>query len=88
MLKPIAWANAIATTSALFYTILWAMSYLLPTFYSTIVNAQFLGADIASSTPFTTDPTSAGVNLVVLAASTWVMGYVWASLYNRFNKGK
>ena len=48
MLKPIAFANAIAVTTAALTVLLWALRFLLPPFFTFFFNAQFFGADVAS----------------------------------------
>lgn len=75
-------ANSLAVLSGLFYVVLYLLSVVAPTTFMSIFNAQFLGADIASLVP---SGFSIGV-LVVVFLTSWVVGYVWAMLYNNFSK--
>lgn len=86
MLKPVAWANSLAAVTVIFYLVLWILNNVAPDLFSLVFNAQFLGADVASLTSGW-DIQTGVVNLVVLAVSVWIMGYIWAYLYNRFTKG-
>lgn len=85
MLKPIPFANALALATAIFYIILYSLGNFAPDLFELIFNAQYLGADIASLYQLP-DLTSALTILVVISATGWLFGYVWATLYNKFLK--
>lgn len=85
MIKPIPWANSLALTAAIFYIALWAVAAVAPTIFSLIFNAQFLGADVASLYSGQS-LVGATATLVIVAITTWLVGYVWASIYNRLAK--
>lgn len=84
MLKPIAFANAIAVTTAVLTVFLWALRFLLPSFFTFFFNAQFFGADVASLLPKDMNPLLMLAEFVVLLAGAWGIGYLWAMLYNRW----
>jgi len=84
MLRPIAFANAIAVTTAALTVLLWALRFLLPSFFTFFFNAQFFGADVASLLPKDINPLLLVTEFVALLAGAWGIGFVWATLYNRF----
>jgi hypothetical protein len=86
MLKPSAFANAIAVTTAALTVLLWALRFLLPSFFTFFFNAQFFGADVASLLPRETSLLLMLAEFVALLAGAWGIGFLWATLYNRFTK--
>jgi hypothetical protein len=86
MLKPIAFANAIAATTAALTVFLWALRFLLPSFFTFFFNAQFFGADVASLLPKDTNLPLMLAEFSALLAGAWGIGFVWATLYNRWAK--
>jgi hypothetical protein len=86
MLNPIAFANAIAVTTAALTVFLWALRFLLPSFFTFFFNAQFFGADVASLLPKDTSPILMLVEFVALLAGAWGIGFLWALLYNKFSR--
>ena len=86
MLKPLAFANAIAATTAGLTVFFWALRYLLPPFFTFFFNAQFFGADVASLLPKDVTPLLMLAEFAALLAGAWGIGFVWALLYNQFSK--
>jgi hypothetical protein len=86
MLKPVAFANAIAVTTAALTVFLWALRFLLPSFFAFFFNAQFFGADVASLLPKDVAPLLMLAEFVALLAGAWGIGFMWAALYNRLAK--
>lgn len=86
MLKPVAFANAIAATTAALTVFLWALRFLLPSFFSFFFNAQFFGADVASLLPKDVSPLLMAAEFVALLAGAWGIGFLWATLYNLWAK--
>ena len=86
MLNPIAFANAIAITTAALTVFLWALRFLLPSFFTFFFNAQFFGADVASLLPKDTNVLLMLAEFMALLAGAWGIGFVWATLYNRLEK--
>ena len=84
MLNKVAFASALAVLTGAFYLVLYVLAVLMPTVFRFIFNAQFLGADVASLLPRELSFLTFDATLVVLVISTWVFGYLWAWLYNRF----
>lgn len=84
MLKPLAFANAVAVTTALLTVFLWALRFVLPPFFTFFFNAQFFGADVASLLPKDVSPLLMLAEFVALLAGAWGIGFVWAFLYNKF----
>jgi hypothetical protein len=86
MLKPVAFANAIAVTTAALTVFLWALRFLLPSFFTFFFNAQFFGADVASLLPKDVTLVLMAAEFVALLAGAWGIGYLWAVLYSKFSK--
>ena len=86
MLKPIAFANAIAVTTAALTVFLWALWFLLPSFFTFFFNAQFFGADVASLLPKEANLLLMLAEFIALLAGAWGIGFMWAALYNRLAK--
>jgi len=84
MLKPIAFANAIAVTTAVLTVVLWALRVFLPSFFTFFFNAQFFGADVASLLPKDANLLLMLAEFAALLAGAWGIGYLWATLYNRW----
>jgi len=84
MLKPVAFANAIAATTAVLTVFLWALRFVLPPFFTFFFNAQFFGADVASLLPKESSLLLMLAEFVALLAGAWGIGFLWAVLYNRF----
>ena len=84
MIKPLAFANAIAATTAALTVFLLALRLAAPPLFAFVFNAQFFGADVASLLP--TEPQIAKFlgEFVALLAGAWGIGYLWATLYNRW----
>lgn len=86
MLRPVAFANAIAVTTAALTVFLWALKFLLPSFFTFFFNAQFFGADVASLLPKESNPLLMLAEFVALLAGAWGIGFLWALLYNKFSR--
>ena len=84
MLKPLAFANAVAVTTAALTIFLWALRFILPPFFTFFFNAQFFGADVASLLPKDVSLLLMLAEFVALLAGAWGIGFVWAFLYNKF----
>lgn len=84
MLKPVPFANAVAVTTAALTVFLWALRFLLPTFFTFFFNAQFFGADVASLLPKDVSLLLMLAEFAALLAGAWGIGFLWAVLYNKF----
>jgi len=77
-----------ALASGLFYLLAYLLNLAAPSIFKLLLNAQFFGADIVSALP--AELPLSFINflktLVVILATAWIFGYLWAALYNRFNK--
>ena len=81
MLKSKAFAGSLAGLMAVFYIVFYVIGMLSPELFRYVFNAQFLGADLA---PLEAE-FSLGI-LITLVVMGWVVGYIWAMLYNRLAK--
>jgi hypothetical protein len=86
MLKPVAFASAIAITTAVLTVVLWMLKATVPWFFPFFFNAQFFGANVAALLPQETDPLRVLAEAAVLVAGAWGIGYLWALLYNRLSR--
>ena len=81
MLKKRAFANSLAALMAICYAGFYILSQVSPILFDTAFNAQFFGADLAPS-----KPVFSVAGLISMVVMGWILGYVWAWLYNRFAK--
>jgi len=86
MLKPVAFANAIAVTTAVLTVCFWTLRVAVPSFFAFVFNAQFFGADVAALLPKEADPLRMLAEATALVAGAWGIGFLWAVLYNRFTR--
>jgi ABC-type uncharacterized transport system permease subunit len=57
-----------------------------PRVFQILFDAQFFGANVASLFPKVRPSLASLVTLPLMIAMSWVVGYLWAWLYNRFAK--
>ena len=79
-------ANSLAQLTGLIYVLFYVLLLVVPGFFNFFFNAQFLGANIAGLVP---TPFAFGDfiwTLVAVVVFAWLMGYVWAWLYNNASK--
>ncbi len=81
MLKPEAFANALAGASVIFYIFLFLLKIIAPPFFKLFLNSQFLGADITSLVPKISFVNFIGT-LIAIIITSWVLGYLIAVIYN------
>jgi hypothetical protein len=86
MLQPLAFANAIAATTAVLTLFLFTLRVLMPPVFAFFFNAQFFGADVASLLPSSLSFGKMAAEVLALLAGAWGIGYLWAVLYNRWAK--
>lgn len=84
MLSKKALANSLAVLAGLSYLFLYVLNLLLPSVFSFVFNAQFLGANVASLFPQEFSLGRFVGTFVILVATAWVGGYLWGLIYNRF----
>ncbi|HEV8601519.1 MAG TPA: DUF5676 family membrane protein [Patescibacteria group bacterium] len=80
-----AFAKALATLTGITYIVLAVLQIVLPGLFKFLFNAQFFGADVAGNMP----EFSFGYfveTLIAMVVVSWIIGYVWAWLYNRFSR--
>ena len=83
-IQPLAFANALALTTALLWVILMGLRALSPRAFLFIFNAQFFGADVASLLPAQFSLSSLIGEFVAFVGGAWGFGLVGAVLYNQF----
>lgn len=86
MLNPLAFANSLAVLTATLYVLFAVLALIAPRLFQILFDAQFFGANVASLFPKVQPSTASLVTLVVMIGMSWVAGYAWAWLYNRFAK--
>jgi len=86
-LKETAWANAIAVSTGVIYIVCAAFVAILPGLSKLVMQSWFHG--ISFEALWTGAPRGNFVlGLVSAVIGTWLVGYLFAWLYNRFNEGK
>jgi 2TM family of unknown function (DUF5676) len=86
MLNKLAFANALAVLTAALYVLFAIIALVSPRAFVILFDAQFFGANVASLFPKVQPSAASLLTLVLMIVMSWVMGYVWAWLYNRFAK--
>ena len=86
MLNRVAFANSLAVLSAVLYLFFAIVALLSTRAFSILFDAQFFGANVASLFPKVQPSAASLVTLVLMIGMSWVVGYAWAWLYNRFAK--
>ena len=86
MLNRLAFASSLAVLTAALYVLFGVLALVSPRAFQLLFNSQFFGADVASLLPKARPSAVSLVTFVVVVGMSWVMGYVWAWLYNRIAK--
>jgi hypothetical protein len=86
MLNRLAFASSLAVLTAALYVLFGVLALVSPRAFQLLFNSQFFGADVASLLPRARPSVVSLVTFVVVVGMSWVMGYVWAWLYNRIAK--
>jgi uncharacterized protein DUF5676 len=85
-LNRLAFANSLAVLTAALYVIFAVLALVAPRVFQILFDAQFFGANVASRFPKVQPSAASLVTLVLMIGMSWVVGYSWAWLYNRFAK--
>ena len=85
-IRPLAFANALAFTTALLGILLIVLRLFAPAVFVLIFNAQFFGADVAMLLPVELHVVRVVVEFVALVGGAWSFGLIGAVLYNWFIK--
>jgi hypothetical protein len=86
MLNKLAFANSLAVLTAVLYVLFAFLALVTPRLFQVLFDAQFFGANVASLFPKVQPSAASLVTLVLMISMSWLLGYVWAWLYNRFAK--
>jgi hypothetical protein len=86
MLNMLAFANSLAALIAALYVLFAILALVAPRVFQILFDAQFFGANVASLFPKVQPSPASLVTLVLMIGMSWVVGYAWAWLYNRFAK--
>ena len=84
MLNRFAFANSLAVLTAALYVLFAILALVAPRVFQILFDAQFFGANVASLFPKVQPSAASLVTLVLMIVMSWVLGYAWAALYNRF----
>ena len=85
-IRPLAFANALALTTALLGILLTVLRLFAPAVFVLIFNAQFFGADVAMLLPVELHVVRGIVEFLALVGGAWSFGLIGAVLYNWFIK--
>jgi hypothetical protein len=83
-IQPIAFANALAVTTAVLAGVLLILRFLMPSIFVFVFNAQFFGADVASLLPPQPSLLMTAGEAAAFIGGAWGFGALGAVLYNRF----
>jgi hypothetical protein len=83
-IRPWAFANALALTTAVLAMVLIVLRVGAPSAFLFVFNAQFFGADVASLLPGRVDTLKMTAELAAFVGGAWGFGLLGAILYNRF----
>ena len=84
MLKPAAFANALAILTGAFYLLIHIIRLFAPVSFRYLFNAQFMGADVASLMWPQVASGNFILTFIIAVATAWLFAYCWAWLYIRF----
>ena len=84
MLNKLAFANALAVLTTVLYVLFAIIALVSPRAFAILFDAQFFGANVASLFPKVQPSAASLMTLVLMIVMSWVVGYMWAWLYNRF----
>jgi hypothetical protein len=85
-LNRLAFANSLAVLTAALYVLFAILALVSPALFALLFDAQFFGANVASLLPKVQPSAASLVTLVLMIGMSWVLGYVWAWLYNQLAK--
>jgi hypothetical protein len=86
-IHPIAFANALALTTAVLAAVLLILRFLMPSVFVFVFNAQFFGADVASLLPAQPSIVVTMGEAAAFIGGAWGFGALGAVLYNRLARG-
>jgi 2TM family of unknown function (DUF5676) len=86
MLNKLAFANSLAVLTAALYVLFAILALVAPRLFQILFDAQFFGANVASLFPKVRPSLASLITLVLMIGMSWIVGYAWAWLYNRFAK--
>ena len=84
MLNKVAFANSLAVLTTGLYVLFAILALVAPRIFQVLFDAQFFGANVASLFPKVQPSAASLVTVVLMIGMSWVVGYAWAWLYNRF----
>jgi hypothetical protein len=85
-IRPLAFANALAVTTALLGVLLMVLRLFTPAVFVFVFNAQFFGADVAMLLPEQVHISTLTAEFLAFVGGAWGFGLVGALLYNLFIK--
>lgn len=74
----------VAGLTAALYVLFAILELVAPRVFQVLFDAQLFGANVASLFPKVQPSAASLVTLVLMIVMSWVVGYAWAWLYNRF----
>jgi hypothetical protein len=86
VLNQLAFANSLAVLTAAAYVLFAILALVAPPVFQVLFDAQFFGANVASLFPKVRPSLASLVSLVLMVGMSWIVGYAWSALYNRFAK--
>jgi len=84
MLNKLAFANSLTVLTVVLYVVFAVIALVSPRAFQLLFDAQFFGANVTSLFPKVQPSAASLLTLVLMIGMSWVVGYAWAWLYNRF----
>jgi len=84
--EPNAVANALGVTIGVIYIVCAGAVILLPDISMTVAQSWFHGLDLSKISGFTVNPGSFILGLVTSVGGSWLVGFLFATVYNYFLK--
>lgn len=86
--EPMVTANAVAATTAIVYVLCRILVGLFPDLSFTVAQSWFHGIALGQLGSWNLTPPSFILGIVSSAITAWIVGYIFASVYNFFLKSK
>lgn len=85
--SPVVISNALAVTTAIIYVLCRVLVGLFPDLFFTIAQSWFHGIELSRLDSWNLTTSSFILGIVSSIVTSWVVGYIFANVYNYFAKG-
>lgn len=85
--SPLVTANAVAATTAIIYVVCRVLVGLFPAISMNVARSWFHGIDISKISAWNLSTESFILGIISATVFAWLVGYIFAKLYNYFLRG-